>query len=173
LIYPATNAGYLVLPAAAGSGTPPEAADADLATAGRALLALVDPATGQAVVRAVWRPGDPAAPAGIGVPRGGALYFALAPGYSPSPALGDAIILPRAPAGFHVLSPDRPEMRVPFLIAGPGVEAGVDLGTLDLVDIAPTVSALLGIDSPRDASGVAAPAVTRESTSRAGASTQR
>ncbi len=224
VIYPSTNAGYLVVPEAANTAAPreagapgaankptnasvtvpvaasetpnpaavvpgtaesapqrnamppdaaqdedhPGAAPTELVAAERALRAVLDPATGRPVVTSVWRPGNLEAPPGIGGPRGGALYFALAPGYAPSVALGDSTVLPRVPAGSHTLSPDRTEMRVPLVVAGPGVRAGVDLGPLALVDVAPTIAALLAIEPPRDSIGTAPAVLLRPSAGRTG-----
>jgi hypothetical protein len=44
----------------------------------------------------------------------------------------------------------------PFAVAGPGVAAGVDLGVVRAIDVAPTLSALLGIDPPARARGTVA-----------------
>ena len=42
-----------------------------------------------------------------------------------------------------------PEMRSTFLIAGKGVPAGKNLGSIDMRDIAPTLAALLGVQLPQ------------------------
>jgi hypothetical protein len=51
----------------------------------------------------------------------------------------------------------------PFAVAGPGVAAGVDLGVVRAIDVAPTLSALLGIDPPARARGTAAQAALARS----------
>jgi arylsulfatase A-like enzyme len=40
------------------------------------------------------------------------------------------------------------------VVAGPGAAAGVDLGVVRQVDIAPTLTALLGLDPPAQSRGV-------------------
>jgi predicted AlkP superfamily pyrophosphatase or phosphodiesterase len=62
--------------------------------------------------------------------------------------------------GGHGFSPELPEMRSAFFIAGPGIAAGRDLGIIDMRQIAPTVAGLLGVRLP-DARA-AALAVRRE-----------
>jgi hypothetical protein len=61
---------------------------------------------------------------------------------------------------------DAPAMtRVPFVMAGAGVRRGAKLGEIELVDIAPTIAALLGVQAPRHAGGstlVNALAIERE-----------
>jgi hypothetical protein len=117
------------------------------------LLEVRDPDTGQGVVRGVADPRrwgrDPA----IGGPQGGDLYLDLAPGYATSAALRGKAVEPIEPRGDHMLGPERPEMLAAFAIAGPGVSAGADLGFIRQIDIAPTVSALLGISPPAQSVG--------------------
>lgn len=149
---PPTNPSFIVR----GGG----AAEAgDLAAAAAALLAVTDPASGTSVVDSVWQPGGPGAPAGLGGPRGGALYYSLAAGYAPTSALGDGAVGPRPPSGTHAADPALPSMQVPLVVSGPGIATGTDLGTLDLVDMAPTFALILAIDPPRDSEGRAASAV--------------
>jgi predicted AlkP superfamily pyrophosphatase or phosphodiesterase len=47
--------------------------------------------------------------------------------------------------GSHGFSPEYPEMRAAFFIAGPGIARGRDLGLIDMRQIAPTVAQLLGV----------------------------
>lgn len=47
--------------------------------------------------------------------------------------------------GWHGYLPGEPEMRATFLIAGPGIPAGLDLGVVDMRDVAPTLAARLGV----------------------------
>lgn len=51
----------------------------------------------------------------------------------------------------------------PFVVTGPGVAAGADLGLVRARDVAPTLSALLGIDPPARARGAVAPAALARS----------
>ena len=46
---------------------------------------------------------------------------------------------PVPPRGEHLLSPERPAMLASFVIAGPGVTKGADLGLVRQVDVAPTL----------------------------------
>lgn len=45
------------------------------------------------------------------------------------------------------------DAHVPLLIAGPGIEAGVYSDPVEIVDLAPTIAALLGIEPPSGADG--------------------
>lgn len=47
--------------------------------------------------------------------------------------------------GGHGLSPLRPELRASFLMVGPGVRAGADLGILPMTEVAPLVARALGL----------------------------
>jgi hypothetical protein len=56
------------------------------------------------------------------------------------------------PGGDHGHDPQRPEMDAVFVIAGPGVPRGLDLGRIDMRDVAPTLASLLRVSLP-DAEG--------------------
>jgi hypothetical protein len=116
-----------------------------------ALRSLRDPESGEPLVKAVFTASS--APRSLSGLAGGDLYFSLAEGLFPSAELDDAVVSRTAPRGEHLLDPDRPEMHAVFVLAGPGVAPGVDLGIAGAVDVAPTLSALLGIDPPAQASG--------------------
>ena len=66
-------------------------------------------------------------------------YYALADASSP--------LVSEVPGslGSHGFSPDYPEMRAAFFIAGEGIARGRDLGLIDMRQIAPTVARLLGV----------------------------
>lgn len=76
---------------------------------------------------------------------------------------GDFIVEAREPWGFAYDEPTEGalrgghgstrEMRVPFLISGAGVRPGVAPRNPRLVDVAPTIAALLGASPPADARG--------------------
>ncbi|OOG62876.1 alkaline phosphatase family protein [Rhodanobacter sp. B04] len=51
--------------------------------------------------------------------------------------------------GMHGYAAALPEMRSTFLIAGQGVPAGKDFGSIDMRDIAPTLAMLLGVQLPQ------------------------
>jgi predicted AlkP superfamily pyrophosphatase or phosphodiesterase len=50
--------------------------------------------------------------------------------------------------GSHGFSPDYPEMRAAFFIAGPGIARHRDLGLIDMRQIAPTLAQLLSVRLP-------------------------
>lgn len=137
---------------------PPEDRERVLDAVAEALLAAVDPVTGQRLVARVLRPeasrtGD--AGVGFGPPEGGAIYFDLAPGYYPRSTLGDApgedVVTPARTSwgeGHHGFWPERREMHAIFYVAGPGVAAGVTLPATRHIDIAPTLAHLVGIPAP-------------------------
>jgi len=50
--------------------------------------------------------------------------------------------------GSHGFSPEYPEMRATFLIAGTGIAQHRDLGVIDMRQIAPTVAQLLNVRLP-------------------------
>jgi predicted AlkP superfamily pyrophosphatase or phosphodiesterase len=52
------------------------------------------------------------------------------------------------PAGEHGHLPENTEMDASFLIVGPGVPAGRDLGRIDMRDVAPTLAGFLGVGLP-------------------------
>jgi predicted AlkP superfamily pyrophosphatase or phosphodiesterase len=66
-------------------------------------------------------------------------YYALAD--ATSPLVSDV----PGTQGSHGFSPEYPEMRAAFFIAGPGIARGRDLGLIDMRQIAPTVAQLLGV----------------------------
>jgi predicted AlkP superfamily pyrophosphatase or phosphodiesterase len=69
-------------------------------------------------------------------------YYALADATSPL-----ASEIPGT-LGSHGFSPDYPEMRAAFFIAGPGIAHHRDLGLIDMRQIAPTIAQLLGLSLP-------------------------
>ena len=69
-------------------------------------------------------------------------YYALADATSP------AVSEVQGTLGSHGFSPDYPEMRAAFFIAGPGIAPHRNLGLIDMRQIAPTVAQLLGVRLP-------------------------
>lgn len=77
--------------------------------------------------------------------------------------VGDFVVEAREPWGFGLAEPEEGalrgghgstlEMRVPLLISGAGVRAGAAPKDARLVDVAPTIAALLGVRPPADAQG--------------------
>jgi predicted AlkP superfamily pyrophosphatase or phosphodiesterase len=66
-------------------------------------------------------------------------YYALADATSP---LSSDV---QGTLGSHGFSPEYPEMRAAFFIAGSGIAHGRDLGLIDMRRVAPTVAQLLGV----------------------------
>jgi predicted AlkP superfamily pyrophosphatase or phosphodiesterase len=52
------------------------------------------------------------------------------------------------PGGTHGYFPELKEMDASFFIAGPGIAAGRNLGRIDMIDIAPTLAALMKVKLP-------------------------
>jgi predicted AlkP superfamily pyrophosphatase or phosphodiesterase len=77
-----------------------------------------------------------------------AFVVAVRPPYRLGTKLQGAVTTRARPGGTHGYMPDVREMDSSFFIAGPGVRAGLDLGRIDMRDIAPTLAALLGVSLP-------------------------
>lgn len=93
---------------------------------------------------------DGAITAAGGNPRA-AFYVNLKVGTAAAPFLGASLplVLPAgAYKGMHGYFPAAPEMRSTFLIAGPGVAKGRDLGEIDMRSIAPTLARVMGTTLP-------------------------
>lgn len=149
-------AGYFLINRVARPGgiVRPEEEEALRAALARTLRGLRDPETGRSLVTAVIDPRTGGRALGLGGPSGGDLYVRLAPGTSPSADTRGDLVERIPPAGQHLLDPDRREMQAIFVLGGPGVAKGADLGLVRAIDVAPTLSALLGIDPPAQAEGV-------------------
>ena len=132
----------------------PEEEDGVRAAVAAALRGVRDPASGQAVVLDLIDPRTPGREPPCGGPNGGDLYLSLAPGYDVSASLEGPVVEQIAPRGVHGLNPERAELQSGFVVAGPGVAAGVSLGPIRQIDVAPTLAALLGLDPPAQATGV-------------------
>jgi hypothetical protein len=61
---------------------------------------------------------------------------------------GPVLLLGILHHGDHGFLPDNREMDATFLITGPGIPAGRDLGRIDMRDIAPTLAAVLHLSLP-------------------------
>ena len=86
-----------------------------------------------------WRRGEAPAELRLGNPRFGAVV-ALAP---PGVAIGGGSL-----RGVHGYRPEEPRMAALFAAVGRGVPAGLALGDVRSVDVAPTVLGLLGVPIP-------------------------
>lgn len=138
-----------------GGIVPPEDTSAVVERARRALLAATDPENGRQIVVSAFAP-EEVVGLGIGGPTGGDLYYDVAPGYYPLPKDGAPMLkkLTRPiGAGDHGYFPLRRSMQAIFYLSGPGVANGAQIPGVRQIDIAPTLSRLLGIPPPRDAVG--------------------
>jgi predicted AlkP superfamily pyrophosphatase or phosphodiesterase len=79
--------------------------------------------------------------------RGGFPGAAFVVAFRPRPAspAGGASGRSRDKGGEHGYLPEDRDMDAAFLVAGPGVPAGVDFGRIDMRDVAPTLAARLGL----------------------------
>jgi predicted AlkP superfamily pyrophosphatase or phosphodiesterase len=75
-------------------------------------------------------------------------------GYYASASPAGALVTEVHGHGGHGFSPEYPEMRASFFIAGSGIARGRNLGVIDMRQIAPTLAQLLGVRLP---SSTAAP----------------
>ncbi len=69
-------------------------------------------------------------------------------GYDPGGAFAGAVVQDAPSTGMHGYLPSRPAMRSAFMIKGEGIAQGLDLGVIDMRQIAPTLAGLLKIDLP-------------------------
>src|SRR5665213_1924974 len=102
-----------------------------------------DPASG------VLRIADENEIARLGGGRGVSFWVDYKIGYLPSGALAGPLVTDGASVrGSHGYFPEHAEMHSTFLIEGPGIPAGKNLGEIDIRDIAPTVARVLDISFP-------------------------
>jgi hypothetical protein len=154
-VYFAGNSGYVLINRVGREGGVVKPTDEEAVRRRvRAVLKGVrDPSNGKAVVLEV-RDAPSGGEPGTGGPTGGDLYLSLAPGYDLSASTtGAAVESAKRRRGVHYVDPGRPDMQAVFVLAGPGVSSGVELGAIRQIDIAPTLCALLGIDPPAQATG--------------------
>ena len=154
VLYPAIDNGYLLINSTSRkNGIVPAAEREDLVRRlRRLLLALRD---GDApVITGIYDAQIDGAMLGIGGDAGGDIYLDLVPGYELAAKLNAArVITKREPHGMHGFNPARPSMRTVMVLNGPGVKAGTKLRDVKIVDFAPTLAWLLGIPTPKNATG--------------------
>ena len=84
--------------------------------------------------------------------RGGAkeadFWVNFAPGFKGGKAITGPLVTPSTDKGTHGYFPDWPAMRSTFVIAGPGVPKGKNLGEIDMRDIAPTLAKIMDVKLP-------------------------
>ena len=75
-------------------------------------------------------------------------FVGLKPGWRTGDALDGPVLSKIKPGGTHGELPDLPDLRASFFVIGPGVDAGRDLGLIDMRDVAPTLAHLSGLSLP-------------------------
>lgn len=91
---------------------------------------------------------DEKAIAELGGTPAAAFFVDMKPGFSVGSGLGGPLVSPISSRGTHGFSPTHPEMRASFVIAGPGIRKGVNIGDIDMRSVAPTVAKVLGVSFP-------------------------
>lgn len=72
----------------------------------------------------------------------------LRPGFSISSSPREPIVSVVGVRGTHGFSPTHPEMNASFFIAGNGIRQGLDLGLIDMRNVAPTLAQAIGVAFP-------------------------
>lgn len=79
---------------------------------------------------------------------GAAFAVEFRPGFRQGGATSGALVTTGRMAGTHGYFSDTPDMRSTFLVMGPAITPGRNLGDIDMRDIAPTLAALVGLRLP-------------------------
>ena len=74
--------------------------------------------------------------------------IAMRPPYRVSGVTTGPLLRSVRAGGTHGYAPDVAAMDAIFIAVGPGIKSGLDLGKIDMRDVAPTVAALLGLPMP-------------------------
>jgi predicted AlkP superfamily phosphohydrolase/phosphomutase len=116
---------------------------------------LIDPESGDYVFQRVYTQDDFAA-LGLDHPNSGDVFAQANPGYNLDGWRGkDEVFAQSEIYGQHGYDPNQTDMWAIFIAAGRGVDRQGDvIAPIDLVDIAPTIAYLLGINPPPDVDGV-------------------
>jgi predicted AlkP superfamily pyrophosphatase or phosphodiesterase len=72
----------------------------------------------------------------------------MRPGFAIGSALEGPLVREVSVRGTHGYSPTHPELRAFFLIAGPEIRKGANVGDIDMRSIAPTLAKVLGVALP-------------------------
>jgi len=72
----------------------------------------------------------------------------MRPGYSLGSALEGPLVREVSMRGTHGYSPTHPELKAFFLIAGPEIRKGANVGDIDMRSVAPTLAKVLGVSLP-------------------------
>lgn len=133
---------------------PPERIAAVKAEAIRVLQDIRDPATGKAVISQVFSSAEDAARFGFGGDGGPQVCFDYLPGYVGADSTASPLVQEmKTPVGAHGFAPTRPDMQAILIAAGPRFHRGTFWPTLKLIDVAPLIARLLGIDAPAQSRG--------------------
>jgi predicted AlkP superfamily pyrophosphatase or phosphodiesterase len=122
-----------------------DGADGAVATKVEQLLRRLaaDPANGIAAIL------DRGQIAAMGGAPGPAFVVDMRPGYAVGGALTGPVVRDRpTTGGAHGYAPTHPELLASFMIAGPGIAAGKNLGEIDMRSIAPTLARVMGVPFP-------------------------
>ena len=89
-------------------------------------------------------------PTGEQDPRGADLWLAAKSGYCFTEAsTGDEIVtMQKKTTGTHGYLPDQPDLLSACVVWGPGIKPGTNLGKISILDIAPTIAKILGVELP-------------------------
>lgn len=79
---------------------------------------------------------------------GAAFALSAREGFKIGRNLDGPLITPCKDRGMHGYLPDIKAMHAAFFISGPGIPEGLDLGVIDMRDLAPTLAALMGLALP-------------------------
>jgi predicted AlkP superfamily pyrophosphatase or phosphodiesterase len=137
-----------------GDGAVVEAGVGVIASGGSALVYVLDPKRRAAIDGAIGELGDLVARriehdelVALGGDPAAAFALVAAPGYELSEKRTGDLLIALSPQGTHGWPPDDPAMAASLIAFGPGVPH-VALGTVEMVDIAPTIARWLGVALP-------------------------
>jgi predicted AlkP superfamily pyrophosphatase or phosphodiesterase len=94
----------------------------------------------------IWRVISRRDAARLGADPRAALYLDAAPSYAMSSRTTGSTISKAAERASHGYSPSRSEMRAALIFAGKGIKPGVKIEYARLIDIAPTIAGLFGLE---------------------------
>lgn len=77
-----------------------------------------------------------------------AFIVGLARGFHTGSSLTGPVVRSTSVGGTHGYLPEMEEMNASFFLAGEGIPRGLDLGRIDMRDIAPTLASILGLSLP-------------------------
>jgi predicted AlkP superfamily phosphohydrolase/phosphomutase len=156
VMYSPCDGGYLVVNRVERKGgiVAPDDVAGVLAEALRALEPVKGP-DGEAIATGVLVADAGTAELGIGGALGGEAYLNLRAGYYFDSAVDEHVDYKALEpgSGGHIFDPRRDDMHAIQSYWGPGVKRGVTFGSVRNSDLAPTVSRLLGMPAPAQATG--------------------